>query len=125
MEKPEKITMDSNAAQGVWDLFNELGRGWRISSGMNCICFDPNDPNEMKESYKLSRDSFDVLKDLSLVQYGESEQQDFNTKQTVAESLGSIFTISDTGRALYIDLSILGEADRKSKFFELTDIEVL
>lgn len=116
--------MDNNTAQSVWDLFNSLGRGWHISSGMNCICFDSNDPNEMKESYKCSRDSFDVLKDLSLVQYGEAEEQNLNAKQTVAESLGSIFTISEQGREWYIEISNLDESERKSKFYELAGIEV-
>lgn len=117
--------MDSNTAQGVWNLFNEVGRGWHISSGMDCICFDPNDPDDMKDSYSVSRDSFDALKDLSLVQYGEAEKQDLDSKQTVAETLGSIFTISDKGREWYIDISNLDESQRKSKFYELADIEVL
>ena len=125
MEKPEKITMDADSAEGLWNVFNDLGRGWHISSGMKCICFDPNDPNEMKESYSFSRDSFDALKDLSLVEFGQAEEQDFNTKQTVAETLGSIFTISDKGREWYAEINILGESDRKSKFYELAVIEVV
>lgn len=117
--------MDSNTAQSVWDLFNDLGRGWHISSGMNCICFDPNDPNEMKDSYKFSRDSFDVLKDLNLVQFGEAEEQDLTAKQTVAETLGTIFTISEQGKEWYTDISNLDESERKSKFYTLAEIEVL
>lgn len=120
----EKITLDGNTAHGVWDMFNTLGKGWHISSGMDCICFDPNDPNEMKESYKFSRDIFDALKDLSLVQYGEPEEMDFSSKQTIAQSLGSIFTISDTGRTLHADISNTDEGERKSKFYELTGIDV-
>lgn len=116
--------MDSNTAQGVWDLFNEIGRGWHISSGKDCICFDPNDPNDMKDSYSFSRDGFDVLKDLSLVQYGEEEKKPSDSKETVAESLGSIFAISDKGSALYMDISNLDESERKSKFYELAGIEV-
>ncbi len=115
--------MDSDKAQGVWDLFNEIGKGWNISSGMNCVCFDPNDPNDMKESFSVSRHSFDTLKDLNLVEFGEGERN-YNSKQTVAESLGSIFTISDKGKEWYSDLSQSDEPARKAKFFELADIEV-
>jgi hypothetical protein len=124
MTTMEKITMDNNNAQGVWDLFNELGRGWQISSGKDCICFDPNDPDEMKDSYSFSRDSFDALKDLSLVQFGEPEEQDHGAKQTVAESLGTTFTISDKGKEWYTEINNLDESERKAKFYELADIEV-
>lgn len=119
----EKITMDSNKAEGVWDLFNAIGSGWNISSGRDCICFDPTDQNDMKASYSFARDLFDVFKDLSLVD--PLDEKHYNPKETVAESLGSIFTISDKGKELYIDISNVDESQRKSKFYELTGIEVL
>lgn len=120
----EKVTLDGSTAEGLWEVFNALGKGWQISSGMNCVCFDSNDANEMKEAYKFPREIFDALKDLNLVQYGEPEEMDFSSKQTTAQTLGSLFSISEHGKTLYADVSILGESDIKSKFYELAGVEV-
>lgn len=115
--------MDSDSANNLWHLFNQIGKGWHISSGSQCICFDPNDPNDMKDSFSFLRTQFDNLKDLGLVE--PAEEKDFNSKETKAESLGYIFTVSDKGKAWFTDIGNLDESGRESKFYELADIQVL